>query len=94
MVHVYGQAAWHDTVYIVANAAGLKALKSAAERALFQGSGEVRAFAADGEGYDMVIIRLDGDEEWLRLALPYSEDFAAENRGEAVWPWHLLERKC
>lgn len=62
--------------------------------ALVDGEGVAKeVFTADGEGYDVRVI-LREDEwpggVWLRLALPYTSDYACENRKDAVWPADLL----
>lgn len=63
LLHVYGQSAWHDDVFIVGNRQALKALREAIGKALEQGQGETNdVFVADGEGYG-VAEKLYGDPD-------------------------------
>jgi hypothetical protein len=61
LLHVYGQASYHDEAYLVGNTRGLMALREAIDRVL--GTEEVQSSAwvsvSDGEGYDMMIMRVD-----------------------------------
>ena len=96
LLHIYGQEAWHDDVYLVGNRAGLSALKTAIEEALAIGKGQTpekgQVFVSDGEGYSVKVLCNDEDwqgEFWGTLAVPYTEDFARDNRENAVGPWKL-----
>ncbi|WP_027719056.1 hypothetical protein [Desulfovirgula thermocuniculi] len=94
LLHVYGQSAWHDDVFIVGNRQALKVLLEAVKEALDQGKGEVDGvFAADGEGYGIVVIREDDPwpEGWEKLALPYTEDYARDRREGIIWPGDLVK---
>ena len=70
ILNIYGQEVWHREARIIGNSGGLLVLKTAIERALFQGrattetdvrDGETALFASDGEGYD-VIVEMHNDE--------------------------------
>ncbi|WP_051276553.1 hypothetical protein [Desulfovirgula thermocuniculi] len=94
LLHVYGQFAWHDEVFIIGNRQALKALLEAVKKALNQGKGEADGvFVADGEGYSVVVIRKDDPwpEGWERLALPYTEDYARDRREGIIWPGDLMK---
>lgn len=93
LLHVYGQAAWHDDVYIVGNRQALLALKRAIEDALTGQKGVLNAMTNDGEGYSVIVLNLpngQGNQVWVELAVPYSEEMAKESRENAKWPWDLL----
>lgn len=92
-LNVYPQHVWHDDVYIVGNRAALELLAEAVQKALDGGRGQCLSFANDGEGYDVHIVRLEGEETWDRMAVPYTADYAEENRPDALWPCKLLEGK-
>jgi hypothetical protein len=47
----------------------------------------------DGEGFDLYLIRLDGKEEWKKLAVPYQLDYCREMSEDALWPWKLVVSK-
>ena len=100
LLHIFGQHQWHDECYIVANRDGLLCLKKALETALDMNScfshNAAEVFINDGEGYTIEII-LD-DSEWLgkfwtALAVPYTKDFAKENRDDAIYPWRIETEK-
>lgn len=94
LLHVYGQFAWHDDVFIIGNRQALEALWEAIGKALEQGQGKTGdVFAADGEGYGVVVIRRDDPwpEGWKRFALPYAEDYARDRREGIIWPGDLVK---
>jgi len=41
----------------------------------------------------LTIICLDDYDKWSKLAVPYSEEYAAESREFAIWPRELIEVK-
>lgn len=91
LVHVYPQDAWHGSAYIVANGAGLMALRQAIDEALTRGRSEAEVMAADGEGYGLRAMHLSGDiasEGWRALGLPYTDEEASapEHQRGATWP--------
>jgi hypothetical protein len=55
LVHLYGQAAWHDDAKIKGDRNGLLLLLDALNAAIANGSAVVTLFAADGEGYRLTI---------------------------------------
>ena len=92
LLHIYGQRAHHDEVFIVANPLGLERLRAAVEQALLSGQGGItEALVNDGEAYD-VIVRVDDSpwttgSTWSRRAVPYTAPHAAERNPDALWPW-------
>lgn len=55
-INIYGQAAWHDAVRIVANRDALVALRDAIDSALEHNVSSVdEVFASDGEAYSIHI---------------------------------------
>ncbi|MGB9805001.1 hypothetical protein [Desulfofundulus sp.] len=94
LLHVYGQRAWHDDVYIVGNRQGLETLLAAVKQALKESRGETDSdvFTADGEGYSVIVLRQDGSwpEGWARVALPYWGDHARDEREGVLRPGNLI----
>ena len=100
LLHIYTQPFWHSEAFLVGNRAGLLRVRQAIDDALTSprglgqtpdGSGCV--MTGDGEGYRLIVIRTDADATWVRLALPYTDDAAAEKRPGALSPGDLhLER--
>ena len=76
-LHVYSQAYQHDECIIVGNREGLRALLESLRFAL-DGEGAVPqlVFTSDGEGYDVLAVRLDSPELFDRLSMPYKDDVA------------------
>jgi len=92
ILHIYGQGAWHDPVYICGDRKGLEALRDALTKAIERGSCDNgRAIVNDGEGYQLVVRRIDGEDDLDRLAVPYTWDVAAEKRKVLEWP--MCEKK-
>ena len=87
VVHLYAQGHPHDEAYLLADEAGLRAIQGAIARALDAPDGirSVTAFTADGEEYDLVVIR-SGPEALGVAELPYTEADALDPRPEAVHP--------
>ena len=87
VLHVYPQGAWHDDVLIAGNRQALEALRDVVTRALEQGPDAFETvFAADGEGYRVVVRRMGEpveDPEWQSMRLPYTEEYARGGEGAA-----------
>lgn len=95
ILHLYGQAAEHDTVYIGGNAAGLSALRDAIDNALMNPEpGGAEVFVNDGEGYTVRVAKM-GDEEADKMAVPYTAEYSADPRpwSEAFGPWTKCQVK-
>ncbi|MDI6824664.1 MAG: hypothetical protein QME87_09970 [Bacillota bacterium] len=90
LAHVYPQRRWHDEAYIVGDEAALRRLAKAIKQALAGGQGSCETFAADGEGYEVVVVRLRDPGLWDLLRLPYADDYAVDGRKEAIGPRELL----
>ncbi len=88
LIHIFGQRAFHDDVFIVGNYEGIRDLYFALTEAM-QGKEEViPVYVNDGEGYN-IYVKID-DRISLHeghYAVPYSADYAAENREDAIFPW-------
>lgn len=94
-MHVYGQRAWHDGVVVIGNRQALEVLQIAVKQALKDGRSKTPAvFAADGEGYGVIVLRWDvpRPEEWAHLTLPYTADCARDGRENVLRPLDLLVR--
>lgn len=63
--------------------------KSAIDAALQHGAESLAAFANDGEGYYTAVVKIDDQEEFNRLAVPYTDEIAKESRDGVVWPWDM-----
>lgn len=84
-IHIYSQQAHHDDAYIVCTKEGLRALRVMLDVADVKGAATSPMMCTDGEGYDLHIIVTERED----IALPYTEDYAKEDRKKAVWPWEL-----
>lgn len=92
LLHIYGQGAWHEDVFIVGNRDSLIALRNQIDATLNNNSIRQDYWVGDGEGYGVTIKLLEGDwntEEWRRLAVPYYEDYAMEKSDTALSPWEI-----
>lgn len=79
-LHIYAQYAWHDEAEIEGTRTALTAVRDAIDRALSAGmDAEATAFAADGEGYD-VVVRVRSREHLEASGLPYTADYARQQR--------------
>lgn len=56
-LHVYPQHSWHSPATIRGNVEALKALRDALDEAISEGKSAARAFATDGEGYEILVER-------------------------------------
>lgn len=98
LLHVYGQDAWHDEVYIIGNRAGLESLLNTIIRAIETGVDSTPScdesdpvFVSDGEGFTTVVFCDESDwqgEFWRNLAMPYNNDYA-QGSWEKIKPWEL-----
>jgi len=77
LIHIYAQPWEHTEAYIVASPDGLSVLRAAIDAALDGGIGLVaHAWVADGEGYDVVVLRIDDppwEGLWPLLMTPYRD---------------------
>jgi len=83
LLHIYGQAAWHDEVRIIGNKDGLLALRNAITKALnsTEGNGVASVYASDGEGYEAGVLLNDSGWQgpfWYCVGLPYTKDYTTE----------------
>lgn len=90
-LHIYAQPYFHTDSFIVGNKEALIELKKAIEEALnsSDGKAECESSVADGEGYDCRIILLNDDKQWDKLRRPYTDDYAKDNRKDAINPHEL-----
>lgn len=90
VLHLYGQAFWHDEAYIGGGRTALLALRDAIGEALHKGDGSAAVFVSDGEGYTVHVVAMS-DEDAMRQIVPYRDECAAEVRpwSELFGPWAL-----
>ena len=90
ILHVHGPGAWHDPACLVLDLVAARDLRVVLTELLAAGrSGDSRrmdAFAADGEGFSLVVTLLTDPESWRTAALPYHDEIAAAGSDEAVHP--------
>lgn len=98
VIHIFGQKAFHDEAFIVANYEGMKKLYDAIEEVLqkfifkrmYPPNKEkmIEVYVNDGEGYDLYI-KID-DRLTMhdgKYAVPYTADYAREKQKDAIYPW-------
>ena len=83
-LHIYGQGAWHDDVYIVGNEIALMKLKDVIEGALTNQNHQDNFFVSDGEGYCVKVSNVDNIEKY---GSPYWEEVAQDKNPNALYPW-------
>jgi hypothetical protein len=107
ILHVYGQDAWHDTVWIAGTEDALIALRDAISNVLAEKLPDtVSTRCADGEGYQATVVLAKSAEIASRLLLPYKADYAADyavefstsdhpslQSGKILTPWRLRATK-
>lgn len=76
-LHVFAQPFWHCPAYLVGNAAALRNLRDAIDKALntVPGVGITDAYVIDGEGYEVVVAVVPHHTMEL-LATAYLDDIA------------------
>lgn len=95
MLHIHNSKAHHGDAFIVGNEKALLALKEALTK-LLDGKGlkscsgarveSVGAFTGDGEGFSTFLILQNREEAFDVLQLPYTLDYAIDDRDLAVTP--------
>lgn len=88
VLHLYGQAFWHDGAYVVGTTRDLLALRDAIDKALVESHATIESFTADGEGYEITVLAVD-DDTAKRLATPYTDQIAKDARTTAIQPYQL-----
>lgn len=58
-LHIYGQFCWHSDANIRGTREGLTALRDAINDALETGEGKAAVVASDGEGYPVIVTRVN-----------------------------------
>lgn len=87
-LHVYGQRFHHSDVVIAGTTDALLRLVNVITNAVAHGEAESHEIAPfyvnDGEGFAVRVTVIAGDLDVF--AVPYTEDYAREQRENAVWP--------
>lgn len=91
ILHIFGQEAFHDDVYIVGNKSELIKLSNIILQAIWEEFGSDEFCVNDGEGYSISVRRI---EESIndKIAVPYSKDYAKEKRPKAIYPWQEINK--
>jgi hypothetical protein len=90
VLHIYGQAAWHDYVYIAGNIRGIVRLRDALNKAI-EGVAVSNVFVNDGEGYT-IAIKVCSDEETAKLGVPYWDDTCGARQDDSEGqPWTMQD---
>jgi len=76
-LHIFAQQSWHEEAFLIGTKEALTAVRDAINMALRDGESSASAFAADGEGYD-IIVRVVDESVMNKLALPYTSETAKE----------------
>ncbi|MCA0173260.1 hypothetical protein [Bacillus sp. RAR_GA_16] len=71
-MQLYGQELWHSPAFLLANREGLLQLREAIDVALQNGEYRHVTSSSDGDGYDLLIKRIEEDVEWSRVETPYT----------------------
>ena len=73
-LHIYGQKIWHDDVVILGDRLALETLRDAIDEAITTLAGRAEdVMVNDGEGFTVIINRIDEPELFLTVATPYSD---------------------
>ena len=88
LLHLYAQAYHHGSAVIAGNAAGLRALRDAIDRALAGGVAPAPVMAGDAEGYRVIVAALSECEMEASPA-PYTDTHC---RHDGPWPDWLFAR--
>lgn len=93
-MHIHAQYQWHDKAYILANKQALLNLRQAIDDALYNGCGYATAFTGDGEGYDVLVARINDSEKFSQMSLPYTdEEIAGAPVKDSIKPWEQPDIK-
>lgn len=87
-LHIYGQYSFHTEAAIVGDRKSLTKLRDLIDRALVSKPKKSKDdfFANDGEGYTVHVIETTDDP---KIARPYTDEIAKDNREDAIWPWQF-----
>jgi hypothetical protein len=73
-LHIYGQKMWHDDVVILGDRLALETLRDAIDEALATLAGRAEdVMVNDGEGFSVIVNRIDEQSLWDTFATPYSD---------------------
>ena len=86
-LHIYGQAGYHDDIYIAGDQRGLLLLAQAIIEALAAGHAEREGLSvSDGEGFNVRVMHISPPEELIEWAAPYTADYARDYRSDLCTP--------
>lgn len=91
-LHIYAQPAEHAEAYVVGTRTGLLTLRDAIDAALTndaRATAVAECYASDGEGYALRVAAVS-QATMPYLAVPYTDNIAAEQRKSAMRPVDLF----
>lgn len=96
VVNVYPQRSPHDDAFIVGNKEGLVALRSAIDEALNDpgGLGTKLSYVADGEGFVILVKRVDTWDSLDGVALPYFGEEYSNGSPSATGPFDVIGKEA
>ena len=71
-MQLYGQELWHSPAFLLANEEGLLKLREAIDVALENGEYRHVTSSSAGDGYDLLIKKMDVDMDWSKVKTPYT----------------------
>ncbi|WP_273853723.1 hypothetical protein [Guptibacillus spartinae] len=89
-MQLYGQELWHSPAFLLANREGLLQLREAIDVALQNGEYRHVTSSSDGDGYDLLIKRIEEEVEWSRVETPYTALSSKEEN--AIKPSELFSQ--
>lgn len=74
ILHIYGQKFWHDDVVILGDRLALETLRDAIDEAINNLAGRAEdVMVNDGEGFTVIVNRIDEPDLFNTVAQPYSD---------------------
>jgi len=83
VLHAYPQPKWGSPLYVVGTPAGLEQLRDLLDAALQDKHSDGAFYTSDGESYQLLVQKTEHPQ---RLAVPYTESYATEERINAYYP--------
>ena len=89
VLHIHEQEGNHEEAWIVGNRESLTALRDALTRAIDSDQPQsCISFASDGEGYHVLILRVEDQKVWDTLRPPYCDPYGVDDGEVPSVPRH------